>query len=467
MAKVFVVLSSLFAIALAVIPEHEVTSLPGWTDPLKSKQYSGYINIGANKEKFLHYWLIYSENNPVTDPIALWLNGGPGSSSLIGLFTENGQVATNDNSLIENTTSTPKLFYNNYSWSKSASVLYLEQPAGVGFSYCADNATGAAIGCTNNDTSMALDAYDFLVEWFAAYPEFSTQDFYITGESYAGNYIPLIAEQVMNRTNTLKLKGLLIGNGCWGNTVGMCASRSGDAMRISTNFYYGHALFSERLYDNITRDCGDFSNITTACQNDINQMNTAVGSFDVYNIYDTCGSDHYLLDYFGQDAPSEPYYLRAFHQEQQLGEALNDYACGGEKAMNVWLQDPAVPGALHVIHGAGQKYNKTATDLRPLYKTLLTKYRITIYSGDADACVPFWGSEEWTSGLGYTVTNAWHPWNARATNGHTICAGYATQYQTPNPFQFVTIKGAGHMVPTFKPSVALTLFQKFLANTPF
>jgi len=412
----------------------------------------------------LHYWLIESERDPTKDPIALWLNGGPGSSSLIGLFTENGQLATNDLSLTENTTATPVLFYNPYSWSQSASVLYLEQPAGVGFSYC-DGGSGTPVHCSNNDTSTAEDAYDFLVEWFKAYPEFSTQEFYITGESYAGNYIPMLAEQVMNNTNTLNLKGLLIGNGCWGNSVGMC-SRGSDPMRISTNFYYGHGQFSERLYNNITRDCGDFSNVSAACQADINQMNAAVGSFDVYNIYDTCGSDHYLMDYFQQDGPGQPYYLKAFADQAKLGEALNAYECGGEAAMNKWLADPGVPAAIHVIQGAGQSYSKTATDLRPLYKTLLSKYRITIYSGDADACVPFWGTEEWTSELGFAVSNAWHPWNAKATNGRTICAGYATQYNAPNPFQFVTIKGAGHMVPTFKPSVALTLLQRFLANTP-
>jgi carboxypeptidase C (cathepsin A) len=452
---------------LAVIPEHQVTSLPGWTGPLKSKQYSGYINCGANKDKYLHYWLIESENNPATDPVALWLNGGPGSSSLIGLFTENGQLATNDNSLTENTTATPVLFYNQYSWSQAASVIYLEQPAGVGFSYCTQNGDPTPVHCANNDTQTAEDAFDFLVEWFKAYPEFSTQDFYITGESYAGNYIPMLAEQVMNNPNTLNLKGLLIGNGCWGNQVGMCG-HGGDPMRISMNFYYGHALFPERLYDNITRDCGDFSNVSAACQADINQMNTAIGSFDVYNIYDTCGSDHYLLDYFTQDGPGQPYYMKAHGQNtQQLGEALNDYECGGENAMNKWLADPAVPAAIHVQKGAGQSYTKTVADLRPTYASLLNKYRITIYSGDADACVPFWGSEEWTSQLGFPVAQAWHPWNAKANNGHTVCAGYATRYNAPNQFQYVTIKGAGHMVPTYKPAVALTLFKNFLSGQPF
>ena len=87
---------------------------------------------------------------------ALWLNGGPGSSSLIGLLTELGQFQTNDDSL--NTTGTPKLFYNPNSWNKVANVIFLESPKGVGFSYCTNH-----LNCINTDESTAEDAYDALV----------------------------------------------------------------------------------------------------------------------------------------------------------------------------------------------------------------------------------------------------------------------------------------------------------------
>jgi len=207
-------------------------------------------------------------------------------------------------------------------------------------------------------------------------------------------------------------------------------------------------------------------------------MNTAIGSFDVYNIYDTCGSDHYLLDYFTQETPGGPYVLKAFAPKFQnempfsprsqdgLGEGLHDYECGGEAAMNVWLADPAVPAAIHVRAGtAGQRYTKTAGDLRPLYSRLIQKYRVLIYSGDVDACVPYWGSEEWTRNLGFKVVKDWHPWNSQYTNGHYGNGGYVIDYE--NDFTFLTIKGAGHMVPTYKPTVALTMISRWIAGTPF
>ena len=82
--------------------EDAVRNLPGYTGAsLKSRHFSGFLPVGnaSGSAGMLHYWLIESENDPSKDPAVLWLNGGPGSSSMIGLFTENGQVATNVNSL--------------------------------------------------------------------------------------------------------------------------------------------------------------------------------------------------------------------------------------------------------------------------------------------------------------------------------------------------------------------------------
>jgi len=283
----------------------------------------------------------------------------------------------------------------------------------------------------------------------------------------------------MNNQNTINLKGLAIGNGCWGNTVGTCAFNSGDAMSISANFYYGHAMYSQPLYNNVTAACGNFSTISPACATQLALMNTEIGSFDVYNIYDTCGSDDLsgpgVMDYFAQDGPGEPYHMKAFAQENWIerngknglpGEALNDYECGGETAMDAYLAEPSVQAALHVRgNTAGQSYKKTATDLRPLYKQLVSKYRVLIYSGDADACVPYYGTEGWTYNLGYSVVETWRPWQTKFNSGHTGVGGYVTKFQ--NNFYFLTIKGAGHMVPTFKPAPALTFISKWLANQPF
>lgn len=84
----------------------------------------------AKNTKKLHYWFVESEGTPADDPVVLWLNGGPGASSLFGLFTELGQLVTNDDSLRNLIDGVPALQYNPYGWSQVANVLYIESPAG-------------------------------------------------------------------------------------------------------------------------------------------------------------------------------------------------------------------------------------------------------------------------------------------------------------------------------------------------
>jgi len=133
--------------------------------------------------------------------------------------------------------------------------------------------------------------------------------------------------------------------------------------------------------------------------------------------------------------------------------------------MSQWLAQPAVLKALHVQTGSGQSYQKTAGDVRPLYASLMQRYRMLLYSGDVDACVPYIGTETWTRGLGFPVINDWHSWTAKPDLTHAAHkAGYAITYST---FQFITVNGAGHLVPLTQPGYALGMFQKFLNGDTF
>ena len=147
-------------------------------------------------------------------------------------------------------------------------------------------------------------------------------------------------------------------------------------------------------------------------------------------------------------------------------QALNDYSCGAETAMDTWLAEPSVIEALHVKPNTpGMTYKKTATDLRPLYAELINKYQMLIYSGDTDGCVPYVGTEYWTRNLNFTIVQDWHSWKSKPDDIHAVHkAGYAVTY---DKFQFITVNGAGHMVPQFQPGYALTMFEKFLAAETF
>lgn len=123
---------------------------------------------------------------------------------------------TNDDSLKHKVDGVPQLFVNPYAWTNLSNVLYLESPKGVGFSFCDNVKTTAE--CINTDESTAQDAYEFLVSFFDSFPEYKKNKFYITGESYAGIYIPMLMDEIGKDVlgANINLVGAAIGNGCWG-----------------------------------------------------------------------------------------------------------------------------------------------------------------------------------------------------------------------------------------------------------
>lgn len=282
----------------------------------------------------------------------------------------------------------------------------------------------------------------------------------------------------LDTSNTINLKGLAVGNGCWGSKVGLCAFGA-DMDRINAQFLYGHGAYSKAAYKAIVSACGDPADgpnawggspepargtekyQSAACQKALSEANGNVGSFEIYNYYDTCygtsgitmGSSERasLATLLGEGAEFGA--GMHFAQAPAVGGALNDYSCGGGEAMSAWLTRPEVVSALHVKSGTkGMRYGpRDRDDLRPLYHTLAQKYRLLIYSGDADGCVPYVGTEEWTSALGFEQIEAWRPWLSGTTENMTctdcVTAGYVTTYAVApqHNFTFITIKGAGHM----------------------
>ena len=122
----------------------------------------------------LFYWLIEAETDPQDKPLLMWMNGGPGCSSLLGLFEENGPFRPNEDS---------NLTYFAGNWNRFANVLYVETPAFVGFSYWPGH-EGPFVEYT--DQSTADGNHEFLDKWINQYTEYKNRPFVITGESYAG-----------------------------------------------------------------------------------------------------------------------------------------------------------------------------------------------------------------------------------------------------------------------------------------
>lgn len=463
-------LALVVGMALAAVPSDRITSLPGFTGTLPSPQYSGYFMINPQTGKRLHYWLVLSENKPSTDPVVFWFNGGPGCSSLDGFFYEHGPLHFANGA--EQVDGVPQLIVNPYRWSQIATMVFVEAPAGVGFSYSND-----ANDYNTNDTQTAEDNYAMIQQFLSSYPEYDTNDIYIAGESYAGIYVPTLAWQVLQHNQAgqnpfVNLKGFMVGNGCTGNAIGSC-SDAGTQIRVE--FLFGHGLYSKDLHSAIMKEC-DFSNPSSTCNSLLTQMGDQVGDVNIYDIYGDCISGTKGLNrtagikslYRKVPGIKHPELRRSLSRFSQLVGGPDECIDGIDA--EAYLNNDAVRQAIHVANSSvvpqwtictsNINYNSNTESLMPIYPTLIKNYRVLVFNGDVDACVPYTDNEAWTEGLGLPVSNPWRAW---AVNSQV--AGYVTEYGV-NGFTFATVKGAGHMVPQYKPVQAFALFQRYLNNQP-
>lgn len=386
-----------------------------------------------NTTKHLFYWYFESRRNPSKDPVLLWLTGGPGCSSLLALFAENGPCTVNSDL-------TTKL--NPYSWNSVATVIFIDQPVGTGFSY----GDGPASYDTN-EKQVAEDLYEFLQKWFAQYPQYSNLPFYITGESYAGHYVPAISNRVVvgnqqGQGTHINLKGSAIGNGL-----------------VDPEIQY--AYYAEMAYKNpikpvvgaityelmkaatpecirLIHACNGGSGCSTAqsvCNIALVEPVQLTG-VNLYDITKPCSDPPLCYDFSSVDK-----FLNQDSVKQKLG-------VGKRK----WSDCNYVVNAMF----KSDWMKNYQIDLPPV---LATNATVVIYAGENDFICNWMGNKAWTLNLQWPGNNGFNssqdlPW---AVEGQA--AGQVRTYQN---FNFVKVFKAGHMVPMDQPKNALAMIRKFL-----
>ncbi|XP_061688892.1 lysosomal protective protein isoform X2 [Syngnathoides biaculeatus] len=460
--------------ATAAPAEHEVVCLPGLPKQPAFRHYSGYLNVADGKH--LHYWFAESQSSPVSDPVVLWLNGGPGCSSLDGLLTEHGPFLVEDDGV--------SLRENPNSWNKVANMLYLESPAGVGFSYSDDGAYAT------NDSE----------EFFRLFPELSANPLFLMGESYGGIYVPTLAERVME-DDALNLQGLAVGNG-------MSSYELNDNSLVY--FAYYHGLLGSRLWSRLQKSCCrdgrcDFHrNPDVGCSAALGEVQDAVygSGLNIYNLYAPCPGGaprgfsrsarparvlRVCSVERGQLVVRDMGNFFIHHEETKMWQQkLRGLAsretpvrleppCTNSTAAARFLNDPHVRGALHVDDRAPDwticssevhlNYRRLYLDVRKQYLKLLAalKYRVLVYNGDVDMACNFMGDEWFVESLNQQVQVSRRPWVYENEDGRQV-GGFVKEFDN---LAFLTVKGSGHMVPTDKPGAAFAVFSRFITKQPF
>uniref|UniRef100_A0A6N2MES0 Uncharacterized protein n=1 Tax=Salix viminalis TaxID=40686 RepID=A0A6N2MES0_SALVM len=412
----------------------KIARLPGQPH-VGFQQFSGYVTVDGIKNRALFYYFVEAELDQASKPLVLWLNGGPGCSSLgVGAFSENGPFRPNGRVLIRN----------EHSWNREANMLYLETPVGVGFSYATDSSSYVAV----DDEATARDNLVFLQGWFNKFPQYRNKDLFITGESYAGHYIPNL------QSLWLKLTG----------------RRSNPVLEFATDlnsraeYFWSHGLISDSTYKMFTSAC-NYSryvseyyrdSVSSICSLVMKQVSTETSRFvDKYDVtLDVC-----ISSVLSQSKVISP---------KQVSERID--VCIEDETVN-YLNRKDVQKALHARLVGVRRWevcsnildyevlNIEIPTINIVGSLINAGIPVLIYSGDQDSVIPLTGSRtlvhKLAKELGLNTTVPYRAWFAGKQVG-----GWTQVYGTI--LSFATIRGASHEAPFSQPERSLMLFKSFL-----
>ncbi|KAM7484009.1 hypothetical protein LguiA_000018 [Lonicera macranthoides] len=431
--------------------DDKIRGLPGQPPQVSFEQYSGYVTVDEKKQRALFYYFVEAEidhHHPSSKPLVLWLNGGPGCSSLgVGAFSENGPFRPSGEFLVKNP----------YSWNTEANMLYLEAPIGVGFSYL--NSFSYA---STNDKITGMDNLVFLHKWFLKFPRYRNTSLFITGESYAGHYVPQLADLILRfnkKHHMFNLKGIALGN---------------PVLEFATDFnsraeyFWSHGLISDSTYRLFTSSCnysryvGEYyrGSLSPVCSRVMSLVSRETSKFvDKYDVtLDVC-----IPSVLSQSKVLSP---------QKVTETID--VCVEDETVK-YLNRKDVQKALHArLVGVNQWLvcsNILDYDLLDLEipsvtivgKVIEAGIPVLVYSGDQDSVIPLTGSRMLVHGLaqelGLNTTVPYRVWFAGMQVG-----GWTQVYG--NILSFATIRGASHEAPFSQPERSLVLFRSFLQGRP-
>ncbi|XP_066250446.1 vitellogenic carboxypeptidase-like [Euwallacea similis] len=382
------------------------------------ESYAGYFTVDAVYDSNIWFWFFPSADNVGEDPVVLWLNGGPGASSLNGLFIENGPFIVNEDSSVS---------FREYSWHLNHSVIFIDQPAGTGFSFTNG-------GLARNETKVGDDMYSALTQFFQLFPDLQKNPFYISGESYAGKYLPAIGYTIFKKNPEadlkLNLQGILIGDG-WTDP---------EHQVDYGPFLYNTGLISAAIKAQIDeqRDLA-IAAIEEAqwseAQEHINTIYSLVDEVSKINIY------NYIENYNDSDEWAELLTTTEYRAAIHVGSTLYGDKGAGE--------------------ALGEDIPKTIVSW---VEELLENYPVLVYTGQVDIICGYPMVLDYLKTLNFTGADEFFNSTREIWNVNDEVAGYV---RTGGNLVELMVRDAGHMVPRDQPKWGYDLLYRFTRRKPF
>jgi vitellogenic carboxypeptidase-like protein len=420
--------------------------------PDDSDSYAGYALVNESAKNKLFFWYVPALNHDPAAPLLIWLQGGPGSSSLFGMFAENGPFSVeSDHSTLSSRPST---------WNKNQGMIFIDNPVGAGFSY-----TETEDGyCTNTKVEVSSQLYELMQQFYQVFPEQLENDLFITGESYAGHYVPGLAFKIHEENRLLAaanaspasglaarvhipLAGLAIGDG-WIDPISQLSAYP-DML-----FDIGVADASEKLVfsDYVARSMG------------------AIGRGDMYGAFTVWDE---MIN--GDIYPYPNYY----HNVTGSNDYDNFLNTDPPPSLGYYFPFVTTPSTRRGIHAGARTFGgDSATcemnlieDFMASFKgeleVLMDNYPVLIYSGQLDVIIGAALTEKMLPNLNWKDREAFTRakksiW--RVSPSDADVAGYVKQ---AGFLTHAIVRGAGHLVPFDQPARALDLLEKWIQGEAF
>lgn len=392
--------------------------------------HAGYYPLPHSHDAKMFYFFFESRNSK-DDPVVIWLTGGPGCSSELAVFYENGPFTIADNMT---------LVWNDFGWDKASNLIYVDQPTGTGFSYSSDRRD-----IRHDEKGVSEDLYDFLQAFFATHPKYASNDFYITGESYAGHYIPAFASRVHAGNKAMdglhiNLKGFAIGNGLTDPVI---------QYKAYTDYALDMGVIHETEYKRINK-------IYPACELAIKLCGTS-GTVTCLASLLVCNA---IFNSIIKIADGINYYdIR----KQCEGDLCYDFS-NMEKFLNLKsVRKSLGVGDIEFISCSPTVYQAMLTDwMRNLEvgipALLEDGVKVLIYAGEYDLICNWLGNSRWVHSMEWSgqqkfVSSSELPF--------TVDGAEAGLLKTYGPLSFLKVHDAGHMVPMDQPKAALEMLKRW------
>lgn len=410
--------------------ERRVT-LPGLPEGVADLgHHAGYYRLPNTHDARMFYFFFESRGKK-EDPVVIWLTGGPGCSSELAVFYENGPFTIANNM---------SLVWNKFGWDKISNIIFVDQPTGTGFSYSSDDRD-----TRHDETGVSNDLYDFLQVFFKKHPEFIKNDFFITGESYAGHYIPAFASRVhqgnkKNEGTHINLKGFAIGNGLTDPAI---------QYKAYTDYALEMNLIQKADYERINKFippcefaiklCGTNGKASCmaaymVCNTIFNSIMKLVGTKNYYDVRKECEGklcyDFSNLEKFFGD--------KAVRQEIGVGD-IEFVSCSTsvyQAMLTDWMRnlEVGIPALLE------------------------DGINVLIYAGEYDLICNWLGNSRWVHSMEWSGQK---DFAKTAESSFLVDDAQAGVLKSHGALSFLKVHNAGHMVPMDQPKAALEMLRRF------